>query len=81
MEKKKLVSKKALEAEEKALLAIKQIEGQKKVQRITIDMPIFLYDRIKEETEKKDGSRERRTEERNIGAEEPLHGGRLWTSP
>lgn len=53
MEKKKLVSKKALEAEEKALLAIKQIEGQKKVQRITIDMPIFLYDRIKEETEKK----------------------------
>ena len=53
MEKKKLVSKKSLEAEEKALLAMKQIDSQKKVQRITIDMPIFLYDRIKEETEKK----------------------------
>ena len=53
MEKKKLVSKKALEAEEKALQAIKQMDSQKKVQRITIDMPIFLYDRIKEETEKK----------------------------
>lgn len=53
MEKKKLVSKKSLEAEEKALQAIKQMENQKKVQRITIDMPIFLYDRVKEETEKK----------------------------
>ena len=53
MEKKKLVSKKALEAEEKALQVIKQLDNQKKVQRITIDMPIFLYDRVKEETEKK----------------------------
>jgi hypothetical protein len=57
MEKKKLISKKAstAEAEEKALKAVqKQSDAQeRKVQRITVDMPIYLYDQMKGETEKK----------------------------
>jgi hypothetical protein len=57
MEKKKLISKKAstAEAEEKALKAVqKQADAQeRKVQRITVDMPVYLYDLMKGETEKK----------------------------
>jgi hypothetical protein len=55
VEKKKLVSKKTLtlEAEEKALQEVRKIESTKKVQRITVDMPVFLYDKMKDETEQK----------------------------
>lgn len=57
MEKKKLISKKALtvEAEEKALKTVRKQddEKEKKVQRITVDMPIYLYDQVKGETETK----------------------------
>ncbi len=57
MEKKVLISKKALtaEAEEKALKAVRKQDDDKerKVQRITVDMPVYLYDQVKGETEKK----------------------------
>ena len=55
MEKKKLVSKKSMtvEAEEKALLEVRKLDKSKKVQRITVDMPVFLYEKMKTETEKK----------------------------
>ena len=57
MEKTKLISKKALtvEAEEKALKAVRKQADEKdrKVQRITVDMPIYLYEQMKGETEKK----------------------------
>jgi hypothetical protein len=55
MEKKKLVSKKSIivQAEEKALQEVRKLDKTKKVQRITVDMPVYLYDRLKDETEKK----------------------------
>ena len=57
MEKKKLISKKALtvDAEERAFQAVQKQsdEKERKVQRITVDMPIYLYDQLKGETEKK----------------------------
>jgi hypothetical protein len=55
MEKKKLVSKKSMivEAEEKALQEVRKMDKTKKVQRITVDMPVYLYDKLKDETEKK----------------------------
>lgn len=55
MEKKKLVSKKSMivEAEEKALIEVRKLDKSKKVQRITVDMPVFLYEKLKTETEKK----------------------------
>ena len=55
MEKKKLVSKKSItvEVEEKALLEVRKLDKSKKVQRITVDMPVFLYEKMKTETEKK----------------------------
>ena len=55
MEKKKLVSKKSMtvEAEEKALSEVRKLDKSKKVQRITVDMPVFLYEKMKTETEKK----------------------------
>ncbi len=55
MEKKILVSKKTLTAqvEEKALQEVKKLDKTKKVQRITVDMPVYLYEQLKTETEKK----------------------------
>lgn len=55
MEKKKLVSKKSMivDAEEKALQEVRKLDKTKKVQRITVDMPVYLYEKMKNETEKK----------------------------
>jgi hypothetical protein len=55
MEKKKLISKKSMtaEMEEKALQEVRKLDKTKKVQRITVDMPVYLYDQLKTETEKK----------------------------
>ena len=37
--------------QEKALQKLKSTDKKKKVQRVTIDFPAFIYDQIKEETE------------------------------
>ncbi len=51
--KKKIAPKRniSVEAQEKALEQLQQTENKKKVQRVTVDFPRFIYEQMKEETE------------------------------